>query len=95
MAEFAGPGACRSWWLREPLTDQWARCEPTERDRRLRSNDPALKAIGPYSTLAHWRSEGRGPKFIQARLEGGLSRLRSQRVAGIAHRRASRGLTLK
>ena len=36
MADFAGPGACRSWWLREPLTDQWARCEPTERDRRLR-----------------------------------------------------------
>ena len=29
------------------------------------TNDPALKAIGRYSTLAHWRSEGRGPKFIK------------------------------
>ena len=27
--------------------------------------NPALKALGPYSTLAHWRSEGRGPKFIK------------------------------
>ena len=29
------------------------------------TSDPALKAIGPYSTLAHWRSEGRGPRFIK------------------------------
>ena len=29
------------------------------------ANDPALKALGPYSTLAHWRSEGRGPAFIK------------------------------
>ena len=29
------------------------------------TGDPALKALGPYSTLAHWRSEGRGPKFIK------------------------------
>ena len=29
------------------------------------TRDPALKKIGPYSTLAHWRSEGRGPKFIK------------------------------
>ena len=29
------------------------------------TNDPALVALGPYSTLAHWRSEGRGPKFIK------------------------------
>lgn len=34
-------------------------------DRLYLTNDPALKAIGPYSTLAHWRSEGRGPKFIK------------------------------
>ena len=25
----------------------------------------ALKALAPYSTLAHWRSEGRGPAFIK------------------------------
>ena len=29
------------------------------------TSDPAVKAIGPYSTLAHWRSEGRGPRFIK------------------------------
>ena len=29
------------------------------------TNDPTLAAIGPYSTLAHWRSEGRGPAFIK------------------------------
>ncbi|MCY4002493.1 MAG: hypothetical protein OXF33_02115 [Rhodospirillales bacterium] len=29
------------------------------------TDDPALLAIGPYSTLAHWRSEGRGPAFIK------------------------------
>ena len=29
------------------------------------TSDPALKAIGPYSTLAHWRSEGRGPRFVK------------------------------
>lgn len=29
------------------------------------TSDPALTALGPYSTLAHWRSEGRGPKFIK------------------------------
>ena len=36
-----------------------------EDDRLYLTNDPALKAIGPYSTLAHWHSEGRGPKFIK------------------------------
>ena len=34
-------------------------------DKLYLTSDPALKAIGPYSTLAHWRSEGRGPKFIK------------------------------
>ena len=29
------------------------------------TNDPALKALAPYSTLAHWRSEGRGPAYIK------------------------------
>ena len=29
------------------------------------TSDSALKDIGPYSTLAHWRSEGRGPRFIK------------------------------
>ena len=34
-------------------------------DKLYLTNDPALKALGPYSTLAHWRSEGRGPAFIK------------------------------
>ncbi len=29
------------------------------------TNDPALAALAPYSTLAHWRCEGRGPAFIK------------------------------
>ena len=29
------------------------------------TDDPALAVIGLYSTLAHWRSEGRGPAFIK------------------------------
>lgn len=36
-----------------------------QNDRLYFTNDPALKALGPYSTLAHWRSEGRGPAFIK------------------------------
>ena len=34
-------------------------------DRLYFTSDLALKALGPYSTLAHWRSEGRGPAFIK------------------------------
>ena len=30
-----------------------------------RTNDPALLAIGSPSTLARWRSEGRGPAYIK------------------------------
>ena len=29
------------------------------------ANDPALRVLGPYSTLAHWRCESRGPAFIK------------------------------
>ena len=29
------------------------------------ADDPALKVFGTYSTLSHWRSEGRGPAFIK------------------------------
>ena len=29
------------------------------------TDDPALKPLGSYSTLAHWRSEGRGPAFVK------------------------------
>ena len=29
------------------------------------TNDPDLLALAPYSTMAHWRSEGRGPAFIK------------------------------
>ena len=28
-------------------------------------NDEALRAIAPTSTMAHWRSEGRGPAFVK------------------------------
>ena len=35
-------------------------------DNRLYlTSDPELQAIGPYSTLAHWRSEGRGPTYVK------------------------------
>lgn len=36
-----------------------------QEDKLYMTSDPALTAIGPYSTLAHWRSEGRGPRFIK------------------------------
>ncbi len=36
-----------------------------ENDRLYFTDDPALKALACYSTLAHWRSEGRGPAFIK------------------------------
>ncbi len=29
------------------------------------TSDPDLLALAPYSTMAHWRSEGRGPAFIK------------------------------
>ena len=29
------------------------------------TNDPALLVLGRPSTLAHWRSEGRGPAFVK------------------------------
>ena len=29
------------------------------------ARDPDLLALVPYSTLAHWRSEGKGPAFIK------------------------------
>ena len=36
-----------------------------EDDRLYFTDDPALKSLAPYSTLAHWRHEGRGPAFIK------------------------------
>ena len=30
-----------------------------------RTDDPALLVLGRPSTLAHWRSEGRGPAFVK------------------------------
>ena len=29
------------------------------------TTDPALLALGARQTLAHWRSQGRGPAFIK------------------------------
>ena len=34
-------------------------------DRFYFTDDPALKALAPYSTMAHWRSEGRGPAYVK------------------------------
>ena len=34
-------------------------------DRLYFNGDTELAALSPYSTLAHWRSEGRGPAFIK------------------------------
>ncbi len=36
-----------------------------ENNRLYFAGDPALSALAPYSTLAHWRCEGRGPAFIR------------------------------
>ena len=29
------------------------------------ARDPAVLALAPYSTWAHWRSEGRGPEYLK------------------------------
>ena len=34
-------------------------------DNLYLTDDPALKSLGASSTLAHWRSEGRGPAYIK------------------------------
>ena len=34
-------------------------------DRLYLAGDPALLVLGRPSTLAHWRSEGRGPAYIK------------------------------
>ena len=34
-------------------------------DRLYFTNDPALLVLGRPSTLAHWRSEGRGPAYLK------------------------------
>ncbi len=36
-----------------------------EAEKLYLTDDPALQVLGPYSTLAHWRSQGRGPAFIK------------------------------
>ena len=36
-----------------------------EKDKLYFTDDPALRDIGPYSTLANWRSQGRGPIYIK------------------------------
>ena len=33
------------------------------------TNDEALKKLGTYSTLAHWRCEGVGPAYIKIGLK--------------------------
>ena len=36
-----------------------------EPDTLYKTDDPKIKALAPYSTLAHMRSEGRGPAFLK------------------------------
>ena len=36
-----------------------------DENRLYFTDDPALKALAPYSTMAHWRSEGRGPAYVK------------------------------
>ena len=36
-----------------------------DESRLYPAKDPALLAIAPYSTMAHWRCEGRGPAFMK------------------------------
>ena len=34
-------------------------------DQRLYSASDPARAIAPYSTMAHWRCEGRGPAYVK------------------------------
>ena len=34
-------------------------------DRLYFADDATLKQLAPYSTLAHWRCQGKGPAFIR------------------------------
>jgi len=36
-----------------------------DEDKLYFAGDPALLVLGSPSTLAHWRSEGRGPAYIK------------------------------
>ena len=36
-----------------------------ENDTLYFTNNPELLALAPYSTMAHWRSEGRGPAYVK------------------------------
>ena len=36
-----------------------------QNDKLYLTDDSALRVLGPYSTLAHWRSEGRGPAYVK------------------------------
>ena len=36
-----------------------------ENNKLYFTNDEALSALAPYSTLAHWRCQGRGPAFVK------------------------------
>ena len=36
-----------------------------DENRVYRASDSEVLALAPYSTLAHWRCEGRGPAYIK------------------------------
>ena len=58
-------------------------------DKLYMANDPALRVIAPYSTMAHWRSEGRGPAYIKVGAPRRILRAGAQRVVEQAHRPAA------
>ena len=34
-------------------------------EKLYQTDDPALREIAPVSTMAHWRSQGKGPAFLR------------------------------
>ena len=45
--------------------NETGRMEIFEANKLYLAGDPALSVLGSPSTLAHWRSQGRGPAFIK------------------------------
>ena len=38
-----------------------------ENNKLYQADDPALKVLGTYHALAHWRSNGTGPRYVKLR----------------------------
>ena len=59
-------------------------------DQLYLTSDPALLILGPYSTLAHWRHEGRGPAYFKFGSKVAYRGERLERLDRIAARRDAR-----